>query len=35
MAAAAVTALADAAAGAPLPTSPIVLPTRLIERGSA
>ncbi|MCP2637928.1 LacI family DNA-binding transcriptional regulator [Microbacterium sp. HD4P20] len=35
MAAAAVTALADAAAGAPLPPSPIVLPTRLIERGSA
>jgi LacI family transcriptional regulator len=34
MAAAAVTALAEAAAGAPLPPSPIVLPTRLIERGS-
>jgi LacI family transcriptional regulator len=34
MAAAAVTALADAAAGAPLPPSPIVLPTRLVERGS-
>ncbi|MFC8682865.1 LacI family DNA-binding transcriptional regulator [Microbacterium ureisolvens] len=34
MAAAAVTALTDAAAGAELPSSPIVLPTRLIERGS-
>ncbi|MFC0197436.1 LacI family DNA-binding transcriptional regulator [Microbacterium arthrosphaerae] len=34
MAAAAVTALADAAAGAALPPSPIVLPTTLIERGS-
>lgn len=34
MAAAAVTALADAAAGAPLPPSPIVLPTTLVERGS-
>ena len=34
MAAAAVTALAGAAAGASLPPSPIVLPTRLIERGS-
>jgi LacI family transcriptional regulator len=34
MAAAAVTALAESAAGAPLPPSPIVLATRLIERGS-
>lgn len=34
MAAAAVTALADAASGAPLPPSPLILPTRLIERGS-
>ncbi|HKP09064.1 MAG TPA: substrate-binding domain-containing protein [Microbacterium sp.] len=34
MAAAAVTALADAAAGADLPPSPIVLPTELIARGS-
>ncbi len=34
MAAAAVAALADAAAGAALPASPILLPTRLIERGS-
>ncbi|WP_106816476.1 LacI family DNA-binding transcriptional regulator [Microbacterium timonense] len=34
MAAAAVGALADAAAGAPLPSAPLVLPTRLIIRGS-
>lgn len=34
MAAAAVTALAETAAGAALPPSPIVLPTQLIERGS-
>jgi LacI family transcriptional regulator len=34
MAAAAVTALTDAAAGAALPPSPIVLPTQLIARGS-
>ncbi len=34
MAAAAVTALAGAAAGAPLPSTPIVLPTRLVARGS-
>lgn len=34
MAAAAVTALTDAAAGAALPSAPILLPTRLIERGS-
>jgi len=34
MAAAAVTALTEAAAGAALPPSPIVLPTRLVERGS-
>lgn len=34
MAAAAVTALTEAAAGATLPPGPILLPTRLIERGS-
>lgn len=34
MAAAAVTALTDAAGGAPMPASPIVLPTRLVARGS-
>jgi LacI family transcriptional regulator len=34
MAAAAVTALTDAAAGIVLPPSPLILPTRLIERGS-
>lgn len=34
MAAAAVTALADAAAGGPLPLAPIVLPTALVVRGS-